>query len=264
MASGRASAAICSASASAKRTARKPTASMNGSRSAAIAGGRTALTTAIPAAARKAPPGSSSPTPGTSPAATQNEAGRDEPPDHQPQRPESRLHRLPARRVAVVLRPRRALAHRSTLSAARVHASGPARGAHHCGGLSRGPDSSACARAWAACCDLGGAVLRPVTRVANDASPRRGGRRARVAARRRDRGAGGGRALAGPARRDRAGRRPLRRARAPDGSSARRGGAGPRRPKRRSKPRDGPARGAGARERGAVASWWTRSPAARR
>ena len=47
---------------------------MNGSRSAAMIGGRTALTTAIPAATRKAPPGSSSDTPRTSPAATQTDA----------------------------------------------------------------------------------------------------------------------------------------------------------------------------------------------
>ena len=73
MASGRASAASSSASASTKSTARKPTTSVPGSRSAAITGGRTALTTAITAATRKAAPVSSSDTPRISPAATQTD-----------------------------------------------------------------------------------------------------------------------------------------------------------------------------------------------
>ena len=69
-ASGKASSAIISAAASTTRTSRKPVTSVNGSRSAATHGGRTALTIAIAAATRNAPPVSSIANPGTIAAAT--------------------------------------------------------------------------------------------------------------------------------------------------------------------------------------------------
>ncbi len=67
--SGKSSSVSIRAPASANSTSRKPETSVNGSRRAASSGGRTALTTAITAATRKAPPGSSIETPATSPAA---------------------------------------------------------------------------------------------------------------------------------------------------------------------------------------------------
>ena len=63
--SGNSSSVSISAPASANRTSRKPATSVKGSRNAAIRGGRKALMTAISAATRNAPPGSSRLTPGT-------------------------------------------------------------------------------------------------------------------------------------------------------------------------------------------------------
>ena len=74
MSSGNTSCASRSTKASANSTARKPARSMNGSRSAASAGGSTALSNARNAATTNAAPVDSSATPGTISAATQIDA----------------------------------------------------------------------------------------------------------------------------------------------------------------------------------------------
>ena len=96
MRSGSRSCAISSASASMTSTRTNPSRSMNGSRSAATSGGSTALTTAINAATTNAPRRVQA-------HARQDARGaierrrRDRPPQHQPERAQAELSRLPQR-----------------------------------------------------------------------------------------------------------------------------------------------------------------------
>ena len=102
MNSGSASSATSRTSASTTSTRTKPSASMNGSRSAATIGGRTALRTATAAATTNAEPGCSSVTPGNEDRGdVQRSRGQRCPGDQQTQRAQARLRRLPRHRLAM-------------------------------------------------------------------------------------------------------------------------------------------------------------------
>ena len=89
------------ASASASSTSRKPTTSMNGRRSAAITGGRTALRTPIASAAGSAPPGHSSVDPGHHRGADPHRRGGHGPGQQESREAQARRLRRPVRTLPV-------------------------------------------------------------------------------------------------------------------------------------------------------------------